>query len=295
MRRLLRRSTLALVMVVVGLGAVASAGASALASGTITIAGKGTASIPGYSGDGGPAISERLYQPHGVGVDGQGTPKVPTAKLYDVRITSNLKTTWIDHGCGGSCEDGYSGTQLRTLTVKGLRVTFRDLGFTLAGSIEVKGTKTGVQTTAWDHQTRFCEPEEPVVKTVTAVAVLGGYDLKRKSAATTLRINSGPAGPPKGDPITCSSNVQIVPVAARISGSLVGGQLTDSYVSLAIKVAKAANGKLGFPLNRITSGQGFTLTLSGKSVSNQEDVKLKKQETVTTGSVRIVFTPRARA
>jgi hypothetical protein len=130
---------------------------------------------------------------------------------------------------------------------------------------------------------------------VTAVAVLGGYDLRRKSAATTLRINSGPAGPPKGDPVTCSSNVQIVPVAARIGGSLVGGQLTDSYVSLAIKVAKAANGKLGFPLNRITSGQGFTLTLSGKSVSNQEDVKLKKQETVTTGSVRIVFTPRARA
>lgn len=222
------------------------------------------------------------------------TPKVPKPKLYDVRITSNLKTLWIDHGCGGGCEDGYSGTQMRTLTVTGLRVTFMDRGFTLAGSIVTQGRKADMQTTTWDHRTRFCGPEKPVVTTLTAVEVLGGYDLRRKSAAATLRINSGPAGPPKGDPITCSSNAQIVPVAARIGGSLVGGQLTDSYVSLAIKVARTADGKLGFPLDRMTAGKGFTLTLSGRSVSNQEDVRLKKQETVTTGSVRIVFTPRVR-
>ncbi len=221
-------------------------------------------------------------------------PKVPTPKLYDVRIASNLKTTWIDHGCGGSCEDGYSGTQARTLTVKGLRVTFMDRGFTLAGSIVTQGRKAGMQTTTWDHRTRFCGPEKPVVTTLTAVEVLGGYDLKRKSAEATLRINSGPVGPPKGDPITCSSNAQIVPIAARIGGSRVGGQLTDSYVSLAINVARPADGKPGFPLDRMTAGKAFTLALSGKSVSNQEDVKLKKQETVTTGSVRIVFTPRAR-
>jgi hypothetical protein len=221
-------------------------------------------------------------------------PKVPTPKLYDVRITSNLKTTWIDHGCGDGCEDGYSGTQVRTLTVNGLRVAFRDRGFTLAGSIEVKGTKTGLQTTAWDHLTRFCEREKPVVKTVTAVDVLGGYDLRRKSAPTMLRLNSGPAGPPKGDPIMCSTNTQIVPLAARIGRSLVRGQLTDSYVSLAIKLPRTAGGKLGLPLDRMAAGKGFTLMLSGKSVSNQQDVKLKKQETVTTGSVRIVFTPRAR-
>jgi len=221
------------------------------------------------------------------------TSKVPTPKLYDVRITSNLKTTWIDHGCGEGCEDGYSGTQLRTLTVKGLRVTFRDLGFTLAGNIEVKGTKTGVQTTAWDHRTRFCKPEKPVVKTPTAVQVFGGYAAPAKKRGE-LRINSGPAGPPKGDSVSCSSNVQIVPVAARIGGSLVRGQITDSYASLAVTFANRAEGKLGFPLDRMTAGKAFTLTLSGKSVSNQEDVKLKKQETVTTGSVRIVFTPRAR-
>jgi len=224
------------------------------------------------------------------------TPKVPTPKVYDVRITSNLKTTWIDHGCGMSCEDGYSGTQLRTLTVKGLRVTFRDMGFTLAGVIETQGRKAGLETTTWDHRTRFCGPEKPVVKTPTAVRVSTRYALPGKTfAAEPLRINSGPAGPPKGDPITCSSNAQIVPVAARIGGSLVGGQLTDSYVSLAIKPARTAGGKLGFPLDRMTAGKGFTLTLSGKSVSNQEDVKLKRQETVTTGSVRIVFTLRARA
>ena len=54
------------------------------------------------------------------------------------------------------------------------------------------------------------------------------------------------------------------------------------------------DGKLGFPLDRMTAGKGFTLTLSGRSASNQDDVRLKKQETVTTGSVRIVFTPRVR-
>ena len=222
------------------------------------------------------------------------TPKVPKPKLYDVRITSSLKTTWIDHGCGLGCEDGYSGTQMRTLAVKGLRVTFRDRGFTLAGSIVVQGRNAAMQATTWDHRTRFCGPEKPVVTTLTTVDVLGGYDRREKSAAATLRINSGPAGPPKGDPITCSSNAQIVPVAARIGGSLVGGQLTDSYVSLAIKVARTADRKLGFPLDHMTAGKGFTLTLSGRSVSNQEDVRLKKQETVTSGSVRIVFMPRAR-
>jgi hypothetical protein len=221
------------------------------------------------------------------------TPKVPTPKLYDVRVASNLKTTWIDHGCGEGCEDGYRGTQLRTLTVKGLRVTFRDLGFTLAGSIEVKGSKAGVQTTSWDHGSRFCTPEKPVVKTPTAVQVFGGYAPPGKKRGE-LRINSGPAGPPKGDPVTCSSNAQIVPLAARVGGSPIRGQLTDSYVSLAMTFANTAAGKLGFPLDRMRSGKGFTLALSGKSVSNQEDVRLKKQETVTTGSVRIVFTPRAR-
>jgi hypothetical protein len=222
------------------------------------------------------------------------TPKVPTPKLYDVRITSNLKTTWIDHGCGEGCEDGYSGTQLRTLTVKGLRVTFKDKGFTLAGSIDVQGRKSGVETAAWDHRTRFCRPEKPVVKTLTAVSLQGGYDLRGRTPREVLLINSGPAGPPKGDPVMCSSNVQIVPVAARIGGSLVRGQFTDSYVKLEINAART-KGKHGFPLDRLTAGKGFTLALSGKSVSNQEDVRLKKQETVTTGSVRIVFTPRARA
>jgi hypothetical protein len=223
------------------------------------------------------------------------TPKVPTPKLYDVRITSSLETTWIDHGCGLGCEDGYNGTQARTLTVTRLRVTFRDLGFSIAGLIETEGRKAGVQTTAWDHRTRFCGPEKPIVKTLADVQVFTRYSLPgKKPYAELLRINSGPAGPPKGDPVTCSSNAQIVPLAARIGGSLVRGQLTDSYVSLAVKFARTAGGKLGFPLDRMAAGKGFTLTLSGKSVSNQQDVKLKKQETVTTGSVRIVFTPRAR-
>ena len=222
------------------------------------------------------------------------TPKVPSPKLYDARFTSNLTTTWIDRGCGQYCDDGYSGTQMRTLTVKGLRVTFRDMGFTLAGSIAVEGHKASMQTTTWNHRTRFCGPERPVVTTLTAVAVRGGYSLVKKSANSAILLNSGPAGPPKGDPIECSSNVQIVPLTARIGSSLVRGQLTDSYVSLDIKVANPAGGKVGFPLNRMIAGKAFTLTLSGRSVSNQEDVKLKKQETLTTGSVRIVFTPRER-
>jgi hypothetical protein len=221
-------------------------------------------------------------------------PKVPTPKLYDVRIASNLKTTWIDHGCGEGCEDGYNGTQTRTLTVKRLRVTFKDKGFTLAGSIDVQGRKSSVETTTWDHRTRFCGPEKPVVKTLAAVSLQGGYDLMGRTRREVLLLNSGPAGPPKGDPVTCSSNVQIVPVASRIGGSLVRGQFTDSYVKLEINAARTAAGKHGFPLDRLTAGKPFTLTLSGKSISNQEDVKLKKQETVTTGSVRIVFTP-ARA
>jgi hypothetical protein len=216
-----------------------------------------------------------------VGSPAAPTPKVPKPKLYDVRITTDLK-----HVCNPGCDaDQYGGTQKRTLTVKGLRVTFKNLGFSVAGLIEVAGTKAGTETTAWDHGHLDCR-EKPVVTRPASAGLFTRYGLPgTKYPTETLRINSGPAGPPEGDPVLCSSNMQIVPLAARANGSLVGGQLTDSYVSLTVRVA-GASGKPGFPLDRLIAGKGFTLSLKGQSVDKKN---------FTTGSLRIVFTPRRRA
>src|SRR5438309_907246 len=97
--------------VVVAVAAVVATGAfGGLGGGTITtIAGTG---IPGFSGDGGPAISARLYAPHGVAVDGQGN--VYIADSYNQRVRrvnpAGTITTIAGTGRPGLSGDGGPAT-----------------------------------------------------------------------------------------------------------------------------------------------------------------------------------------
>ena len=73
-------------------------------SGTIsTLAGTG---IPGFSGDGGPATSARLYAPHGVAVDGQGNVYIADSYNQRVRKVNPAGTITTIAGTG---KQGFSG------------------------------------------------------------------------------------------------------------------------------------------------------------------------------------------
>jgi sugar lactone lactonase YvrE len=73
-------------------------------AGTITtFAGTG---ISGFSGDGGPAISARLYAPHGVAVDGQGNVYIADSYNHRVRKVNPSGTITTVAGTG---KQGFSG------------------------------------------------------------------------------------------------------------------------------------------------------------------------------------------
>ena len=74
-------------------------------SGTITIA-AGTAGIPGFSGDGGPATNATLNQPNGVAVDATGNLYITDNANCLIR---QVNTAGIIHTIAGNGQCGYSG------------------------------------------------------------------------------------------------------------------------------------------------------------------------------------------
>ena len=99
------------VAMIAAAGAAGALGGSG--SGTITtIAGRGTLSTPGFSGDGGPATSARLYQPNGVAVDGQGNVYVSDFNNHRVRKISRAGkiTTIAGNGQRGNTVPGGKAT-----------------------------------------------------------------------------------------------------------------------------------------------------------------------------------------
>ena len=111
-------------------------------------------------------------------------------------------------------------------------------------------------------------------------------------------MSSGPLGQESGDPVKCTPQIAIVPVAGRVGNSLVSGSVNERLTSLSFKLGTGKSGLPGFPLDQLIAGKSFTLSLKGSTRNlpvTKDDLKNKKQTTVTDGTLRVVFTPRARA
>jgi hypothetical protein len=229
--------------------------------------------------------------PHVAAVAASGVP----ARIYNVTVTSQTKTTWVDGGCGQYCVR-YDGTVKRTETYRGLRVTsseFRDI-------VQLQGSRKGTFKTRWSHGSNPPACTETLEQTGPAtIGLYGRYGVKgNRLMPALMTFGVGPAGPPRGATITCAVNTNPVPVAGRLGTTIVGGTLTETTLTLnRIAIGRRANGAPGAPLDQITRGAGFAITLRGTtkdSAAMKEQLAAGKQATYTEGSARIVFTPVAR-
>jgi hypothetical protein len=241
--------------------------------------------------------SAALFVAQGASAQPQRTTSpssTPAAKVYNVTVTAQTKTTWVDGGCDPYCVR-YNGTVKRTESYRGLRITSSEFN----GILQLQGHMTGTFATEWDH-TSDPPPchEAPTQRGKANVNVYGRYGVKGNRLPPLMGMGVGPAGPPQGAPVTCPIQTNPIPVVGRVGTSLVGGTLTESQVTLnGFKIGRRANGAPGAPLDQISRGVGFTITLSGSTkdlATTKQELALKKQVTYTEGSVRIVFTPVAR-
>ena len=86
-----------------------------------TFAGTG---VYGYSGDGGPAIAAKLYQPSSVALDASGNVYIADQRNDRIRKvdTNGIITTFAGNGTGGYSGDGGSAASARLLQPSGVTV-----------------------------------------------------------------------------------------------------------------------------------------------------------------------------
>lgn len=215
-------------------------------------------------------------------------------RIYNVTVTAQTKTTWVDGGCDPYCVR-YNGTVKRTESYRGVRITSSEF----RGIVQLQGSQTGTFTTQWTHASDPPACSETLTQRGKArINVYGRYGVKGTQLPPLMSLGVGPAGPPEGPTITCATNTNPVPVVGRLATSLVGGTLTESSVTLnGFRVGRTANGRPGAPLDQISRGVGFVISLRGTTkdtTSMKSDLAAGKQATYTEGSVRIVFTPVVR-
>ncbi len=222
------------------------------------------------------------------------TAGLPKAKVYDVRITGAHDTTFLNKGCDPYCADGYEGTHAWTQTFKNVRVTFKPWGATSVIVAPSAQPPEGTSIERYDHQSDFCKHETPAVTRDATLSLTGFYPKAGQTAPASLDLSGQSVGPERGNPVACQSRAESVQLASRVGTSLVIGSMRDGFMPLRFKIGTTKKGP-GFPLDRLIAGKGFTISLKGKSIVNQEDLKIHKYANVTTGSAKVVFTPRARA
>jgi uncharacterized protein (TIGR03437 family) len=231
------------------------------ASGIInTFAGSGDF---GYSGDGGPAVSARLYSPYGVAVDPQGT--VFIADTYNFRIRSVSQTGEIST-IAGTGTRGYSGDDGPA--------TAGDMDWTLGVAVGQQGNLhvaagnairvlQPLSTRIWvgavvDGASQRIQPLSPGKIVVIYGAGLGPATLTKgqaaggaypKQLAGTAVLFNGIAGP-----LLYTSATQVA--------AIVPYGVTDSQVSIAVSYQELVSVPVRLPLTP-TAPSLFTIDQSG--------------------------------
>jgi hypothetical protein len=228
-----------------------------------------------------------------------------TARVYDVDVTVTLDTKVVPPGCEASGCDGYVGTAATTLRFEDVRVAFRKQRGTYS-YLEITAEKRGTVRQAFDQRSRFCEQEKHVLRGDRAeLRITGRLDLRRE-----VKHERPPAGPftmeiPSNGELTittggggvddypqmCAPPRHVrVPVAERVETSLVGGSLLGNgdVTDFSFLVGRTRAGSPRFPLDALQAGEGFAVALKGSA-------RDPSYPQVTTGAVRVVFTPARRA
>ena len=229
-----------------------------------------------------------------------GAPSRPAApKLYNVTVTARVKTIWIDGGCTPYCV-AYNGTVEWTQQYQGVRVASSKS----PGYVRLGGRRIGSTAANWDHANgQVCA--EKLTETlkaeleIDALYYLAGRDVARgKRLLPSLRLAAYQRGPAEGDTHSCGTQIHPVPVVGRLGTSLVSGSVSDAGVLLTeFRFGRGAKGASGPPLDQLSRGAGFTISLAGTTkdlASTKQDLANGKQATYTEGAVRIVFTPVGR-
>jgi hypothetical protein len=217
------------------------------------------------------------------------TARIPKAKFYDVRVTTDLDTKWVNGGCEQpyGCGDQYQGTFTSSRTYKNVRIAFKPFRrefVSVESPLQAKGEGSG----KYDHRSKFCERDVHAFTGPATFSLRARYPLSNEEQPSVELGDNASAN--FGE--SCSPRIERVPVAARANGSLVAGDMSAHGVSLRMLVGLTA--KPGFPIDRLMAGKGFKITLAGKSIVRKEDFETQKQANVTTGSTRVVFTPSSR-
>jgi hypothetical protein len=230
-----------------------------------------------------------------------GSPSTAEAtKLYNVTVTARVKTTWIDGGCAPYCVP-YNGTVEWTQQYEDVRVASTRY---YPGYVRLGGRRIGTTTARWDHANgqwcaeRLTESLRAELE-INATYYLPGHDVARgKRLQPSLDLDAYQRGPAEGAFHSCGTQIRPVTVVGRIGTSLVSGSLSEAGVGLSdFSFGRPVKGRPGAPLDQLSRGAGFAITLSGTTkdlASTKQDLAATKQATYTEGTVRIVFTPVAR-
>jgi photosystem II stability/assembly factor-like uncharacterized protein/sugar lactone lactonase YvrE len=237
-------------------------------TGTITtIAGMG---VPGFSGDGGPAVRAQLNQPSALAVDARGSLFICDTQNHRIRkvdMSTGIVTTVAGTGVAGFSGDGGPAVKAQLNYPGGLAVDAR-------GNLFVSDT--------WNHRVRRIDASTGIVTTVAGTGVAGFSGDGGPAVKAQFNYPLGLAIDTSGNLFVAESAGQRVrkitaggAIATTVAGTGVygfsgdGGPATPAQLRSPTAVVVDASGNLFIAdqvnnrIRKVTAGTGIITTIAG--------------------------------
>lgn len=214
----------------------------------------------------------------------------PVVHVYDVQVTGVLRATLSLPSKPLRLDFAYSETSRWTETYKGVRLEVETSEF---GPERIEMRMAGKSTVAGSIKYGLSGPHIKSCRLSTNRPEPGSLSLSGTPSGTGYRLGVR-TGRNTSRPALRSSNCSYYEGNwAKFTGSRVGpgegiatGLVDTRSVTFTLDFrTPQQTGQLGFPLNRLTAGEGFVLNLKGKT---KDKSGLKKSE----GTARITFVPQ---